>query len=104
LTSTEKWIRVTLDVFGNNVQKAVRSRFDEQLDEAAKLEFESWVEESFADVDPKIRETMKEFVPDHFSHQVDNGFEALKLLDELNALVSVIEDKLPTATGQATAN
>ena len=94
LTSTEKWTRVTLDMYNGNLHKAIRSRFDESLDGASKDEFEKWVDKEFADVGEQIRATMKQFVPDHFSHKVDDGFEAAKLLADLNAEVSVIEDEL----------
>ena len=47
LTSTDKWTRVTMEMYGGNLSKAIRSRFDETLDAASKEAFEKWVEPSY---------------------------------------------------------
>ena len=45
-----------------------------------------------AELTPEIRNAMKEFVPQTSTHQLDDAFEAIKLLKQLNQLYANIEE------------
>jgi hypothetical protein len=92
LVSSDKWTKITLDMHGGDLKKAIRSRFEEKVaDAAAQEQFNLFVDLEFAGATQEMKQKMKEMVPTRLAQQIDDGFAAARLLNELNELFIVIE-------------
>uniref|UniRef100_A0A7S4FEF7 Uncharacterized protein n=1 Tax=Eutreptiella gymnastica TaxID=73025 RepID=A0A7S4FEF7_9EUGL len=101
INSSAKWTKFQLGLYGGNVTRAVRSRFDEQVDATAQAAAKVYWRQRLgpdADVDRIVASTTKQ--------KVDDALLGLRLLDELNEFTDACIEamdvgSLPKGEGKA---